>query len=257
MQGITEFLPVSSSAHLILPSQLLGLKDQGLGFDLAVHAGSLVAVIWHYRQRLVTLLSAVAVITKQPLSSETALARNLLLASLPLLTVAPFLASLAAGAFRSGLVIAVTTLLFGLLLWLADRDTGCNTEYELSWRGALWIGFAQVLAVVPGVSRSGITITAGRWLGLSRKAAASFSFLLAIPAIFGITLVLLTQIMRTGTPLGSTGLDLTGALIGFVVSAIFSLLTIRLFLRIVERIGLLPFAIYRLLLGTLLLVWFI
>lgn len=256
LQGITEFLPVSSSAHLLLPSQLFGIKDQGLGFDLAVHSGSLIAVVFHYRYRLQKLVLALASIRNPVQGTEASLARNLVIASLPLFVAGPLLVSLAAGMFRNGLIIACTTLIFGLLLWFADQRAGCDGEYELNLRGALWIGLAQVLAVVPGVSRSGITITAGRLIGLSREGAASFSFLLAIPAIGGIALVLLSQIVRTGTLLGGVS-DPVLALVGFVVSAVVSLLVIRLFLRFVERIGLVPFAIYRIVLGTLLLALFV
>ena len=254
LQGVTEFLPVSSSAHLVLLPQLFGTLDQGLGFDLAIHGGSLVAVIFHFRQRLRTLLGALVTrLRGGAAGAEGDLALKLLLASLPLFVAAPLLARLVAADFRSGFLIGGTTLIFGVLLWLADRRSGNHNEYGLTWMGALLIGLAQILAIVPGVSRAGVTITAGRWLGLQRQAASNFSFLLAIPTLGGVSLALLIQHLQGGQLI----VDPTAALFGFTIAAFFSLFTIRLFLHFVERIGLLPFVLYRLLLGGFLLAFFI
>ena len=210
IQGITEFLPISSSAHLILPAQLLGWPDQGLAFDVAVHVGTLAAVLWYFRGDLHTLAVAWG---------------------------------------RSCLVIAITTIVFGLLLGVADRrGSRRNSLADLNWRGALWIGLAQALALIPGTSRSGITMTAALALGFDRVAAARFSFLLSIPIITlsglfkGVALLCVKQV-----PWASIGLA-TG------ISALTAYLCIRVFLNVINRVGMMPFVWYRLLLGGVLLV---
>ena len=244
VQGITEFLPISSSAHLVLAPLLFGWSGS-MAFDVVVHAGTLCAVVFHYRRPLLLALRR---------ADESALpgvsGRNLLscmaAGSLPILAAGFLLYDLVNLHLRVPLLIALATVVFAIFLWLADRVKECGAA--LSPVIALWIGLGQVLALIPGVSRSGITITVARLFGLSRRAAADFSFVLAIPVILAATAYEVFALYRTPA---TVALDVL--VTGFVVAAGFALATIRLFVRFVERIGLLPFVIYRLLIGGILL----
>lgn len=253
LQGITEFLPISSSAHLILPAKLLGIKDQGLTFDVAVHAGSLAAVIYYFRDQLKDLIKGcLTSLRSGRLNAEGALSLKLIIASLPVLPVGILAQDLIEQNLRTVAVIGTTTLVFGLLLAWADRKSNTHDEQQLTIVGALFIGIAQTLALIPGVSRSGITLSAALLLGLNREAAARIAFLLGIPAIAGASLVKLTGLVMSGAPA-----QIASAGLGFLVSAVAAFLSIGLFLRFLNRIGLLPFAIYRVILGTLLLTFFL
>jgi undecaprenyl-diphosphatase len=248
VQGVTEFLPVSSSAHLILPSQLFGWPDQGLMFDVGVHAGTLLAVLYYFRSTVIHL--CLSVMPGEDVDRSELW--SLCVATVPVVVAGVLLKGVIATDARGILVIAVTTLLFGFLLGWADRvsrnrDNGCIT---ISMRDALLIGLAQIFALIPGTSRSGVTITAALFLGYPAQTATRFSFLMSIPVILGASLVMLLSAPEEH--LLSTGGKILPSLIA---SAIFAYGTIALFMRLVERVGLMPFVIYRLILGTLLLVW--
>jgi undecaprenyl-diphosphatase len=253
VQGLTEFLPVSSSAHLILSGQLLGWRDQGLAFDVATHFGTLVAVLFYFRHDLAQMLSSLA-----PGAAGGAVERNrrllacLALASVPALLVGFLLHGLVELYLRDVHVIAWSTIGFGLLLWLADRtpERGRGIE-DVTWRSALMIGIAQVLALIPGTSRSGITITAGRFLGFGPDAAARFSFLLSIPVIAGAGVFGALQVFS-----GDAVIDGSQFLLAASLAALAGWLCIAAFLALIERVGLMPFVVYRLALGGLLL-WLI
>lgn len=250
IQGLTEFLPVSSSAHLILVPQLLGWQDQGLAFDVAVHLGTLMAVIAYFRQDIVTLFFAwISSITQRVMTAEARLAWGVILGTIPAGLVGLAFKDVIEVHLRSPLVIAVTTILFGLLLWLADRRGRLvRDEYTLSWQDFLVIGGAQAMALIPGTSRSGITITAGLLLGLTREAAARYSFLLSIP------IIVLSGLGVTGDLLSSPdSVDWTTLILGTVIAAGSAFVCIHYFLAFINRMGMTPFVIYRLLLGALLL----
>jgi len=185
VQGLTEFLPVSSSAHLILVPKLLEWEDQGLAFDVAVHLGTLVAVVAYFRHDIVKLFFAwVRSMTPGNMSPEARLAWGVILGTIPAGLVGLAFKDYIELYLRSPLVIAATTIIFGLLLLYADkRSRLVRDEYSLSWQDFLVIGGAQAMALIPGTSRSGITITAGLLLGLTREASARYSFLLSIPII--------------------------------------------------------------------------
>lgn len=259
IQGVTEFLPVSSSAHLILPSALLGWDDQGLTFDVAVHLGSLCAVLWYFRAQVVELASAwLGSVFRQAESSDASrLAWLLILATIPAglagILLEPYVESYA----RSAKVIGAASIVFGLLLFWADRrgliaGRPVSRLADLGWRRALLIGLAQALALIPGTSRSGITMTAGLFCGLRRELAASLSFLMAIPIIAASGLLRGVELLES--PL--TASDAFVLLYATLLSAIVAYLCIHYFLRFITRIGFLPFVIYRVLLGTVLLVFF-
>ncbi len=247
VQGVTEFLPVSSSAHLILAGHLLG-EDQGLLLDVAIHLGSLAAVIVYFRRELGALATGSASAAFPSVPSRT-LARWLVLATVPLVIAGALFAGLVATDLRDVRVIAWASIGFGLVLGVADvRARRRARPARLSRNRALAIGCAQVLALIPGTSRSGITITAGLAGGMSRADASRFAFLLAIPALGAAGAYAIAQMLESG---GGIEWGVFTTAIG--ASALGAWLCIGTFLRLVERIGMLPFVVYRIALGALLL----
>ncbi|MUH72369.1 undecaprenyl-diphosphate phosphatase [Psychrosphaera haliotis] len=253
LQGLTEFLPISSSAHLILPSQLFGWDDQGLAFDVAVHAGSLIAVVLYFRQEVGAMaVSWVKSFTGHK-DKESTLAWLIILGVIPAGLIGFILDDFIENNLRSAAVIATTTIVFGLLLWYADVKAKQTTnEYQITVKKVLIIGFAQVLALIPGTSRSGITITAGLMVGLTAKAAARFSFLLSIPLIFAAGGYQTIKLSQQAMPVDWTAIGL-----GTALSFVSAYACIHYFLILVEKIGMLPFVIYRLILGAVLIAFFI
>ncbi len=254
IQGLTEFLPISSSAHLILFPRLMGWNDQGLAFDVAVHVGTLGAVVIYFRRELLTMgRDWAASLASRRLTAEARLAWGVLLGTIPVGLCGLLLKDYVETTLRSPLVIAVATVAFGLLLWWADRrGRRLRDEHSLTLGDILFIGVAQAVALIPGTSRSGITITAGLMLGLTRAAAARFSFLLSIPVIALAGLLEVRDLVQAGGPLPLTDLAL-----GAVASGVTAYLVIHYFLRLLEQVGMLPFIIYRLVLGVVLLAVFI
>ncbi len=250
VQGITEFLPISSSAHLILLPTLTDWADQGLAFDVAVHLGTLCAVIFHYRAPLTDMLSG---LRRAP--GRHNILTLIAVASIPVLAAGYAFEHAIEQHLRAPLVIASATVGFGLLLWAAVRREARMSPSQakpLTLKSALIIGLMQTLALIPGTSRAGITITAGLFLGLSREQSINFSFLLAIPVIL---LASLYEAAKIGAQpdTGAWPLLITG----FVVSAVVALATIRLFLTLTGKVGLMPFVVYRLALGALLFALFL
>ncbi|HIF9121621.1 TPA: undecaprenyl-diphosphate phosphatase [Photobacterium damselae] len=246
IQGLTEFLPISSSAHLILPSEVLGWPDQGLAFDVAVHLGTLAAVILYFRKEVVSLLSAwLNSIFKQQHNKESKLAWMIVIATIPACIFGLFMKDIIELYLRSAWVIACTTIIFGLLLWWVDKHSALNKdEYSAGWKQSLFIGLSQAMAMIPGTSRSGATMTAALYLGFTREAAARFSFLMSIPIILLAGGYLGLKLVTSGQPveLGALG-------IGISVSFVSAYACIHVFLKLVTRLGMTPFVIYRLLLG--------
>ncbi|WP_438468669.1 undecaprenyl-diphosphate phosphatase [Vibrio vulnificus] len=247
IQGLTEFLPISSSAHLILPSAILGWEDQGLAFDVAVHVGTLAAVVIYFRKEVITLFAALfASIFKGERSKEAKLAWMIVIATIPACIFGLVMKDVIEVYLRSAYVIATTTIIFGLLLWWVDKNASLlDDEYQAGWKKALFIGIAQALAMIPGTSRSGATITAALYLGFTREAAARFSFLMSIPIITLAGSYLGLKLATSGEPV-HVGFLLTG----IVTSFISAYLCIHLFLKMISRMGMTPFVIYRLILGV-------
>ncbi|MDA9095482.1 undecaprenyl-diphosphate phosphatase [Porticoccaceae bacterium] len=247
IQGFTEFLPISSSAHLILPSQVLGWPDQGLAFDVAVHVGSFVAVVIYFRREIQQLVTAWFKSLGGPQTPESHLAWYIIIATVPASITGLIFGGFIEVHLRSMAVIAATTIVFGLLLGWADyRYRGSKTIDQLTWKTALIVGAAQALALIPGTSRSGITMTAALMLGFDRISAARFSFLLSIP------IIALSGGYKGLELLGQASVPWFEIMIGTVLSALTAYLCIHSFMRFVERVGMLPFVIYRLLLGAVL-----
>ncbi len=250
LQGLTEFLPISSSAHLILAPRLFGYDDQGLAFDVAVHIGSLLAVITYFRHELVTMRQDFfgSFGANGRKTEHSRLAWMIILSTLPILLFGKLAVSLVQNDLRSTSVIATTTILFGLLLYWADRrGRQTRDEWSIRWKDALIIGLFQALAIIPGVSRSGITMTAGMMLGMTREATSRFSFLLSIPTIIMSGILVTMELLDS--PVAP---DWSSMALGILLAFLSSWLCIHVFLRLIERIRMTPFVIYRLLLGLLL-----
>ena len=306
IQGLTEFLPVSSSAHLILPSRLLGWPDQGLVFDISVHVGTLMAVIIYFRKDLRRMLQNLFAwfFKKRPLDADGRMMLCVLLGTVPVGLCGLLFKHFIETSLRSDYVIAVTTIVFGLLLLGADiynrralkdparenktfekvqdeaaqneaaqnggaqnggakepRENASfvrhiaatlkNRDNVKAFALSVIIGFAQAVALIPGTSRSGITMTAGYFLRLAPETAARFSFLLSIPVIILSGLMGVKDLVFGNEAAGdaASGASILMILIGTLVSFGVALLVIRLFLKFLTGIGLLPYVIYRMILG--------
>jgi undecaprenyl-diphosphatase len=249
LQGLTEFLPISSSAHLILMPVLFHWPDQGLAFDVAVHVGTLSAVVAYYRVELVVMARdwLLSVSGKEG-TEESRLAWYVILGTIPVGLAGISMNGAVENALRSPLIIAASTIVFALVLWWAEKvGTEQRSQCDIGWKEALGVGIFQALALIPGTSRSGITITAGLLLGFKRELAARFSFLLSIPVIALAGLMKTRDLMQSpdSVPWSAMG-------IGALVSAVTAYLTIGWFLKLLDRVGLMPFVIYRLFLGVVL-----
>lgn len=248
IQGVTEFLPISSSAHLILPAQLLGWQDQGLAFDVAVHIGSLLAVVLYFRHDVSQLLQGwLASIFRQQKTPASQQAWAVLWATVPALVVGWLVNAYFEDDLRSITVIAGATIVFGVLLGYADRVANKNNLQSVDTPKALIIGCMQALALIPGTSRSGITMTAALLLGLNREASARFSFLLSIPIIVAAGSLKTLELVQS-----PVAVDWFTLALGTALSSISAYACIYLFLEWINRLGFMPFVIYRLLLGAVL-----
>jgi undecaprenyl-diphosphatase len=251
IQGITEFLPISSSGHLRLGSELLGLSENTLILDVAVHVGTLFAVAVYFWRDLVFMIVGLCDNARGRKHEGGRLAGYLVLATIPIVIAGFFAQDLIENHLRTLEIVGWTTIGFGVLLYLADRMGMTILKLEhLTISNALVIGIAQVLALIPGTSRAGITITAARFLGYDRSEAARFSMLMSIPAIGGAGLLIGLKLIETGNPVLSRD-----ALIAAVLSFLTALVAIALFLRWLRFAGFGPFVIYRLALGALILGW--
>ncbi len=254
IQGITEFLPISSSAHLILVPFLKAWQDQGLTIDVAAHLGSIFAVLVYFRKeiRRILIAGSKSIANGNFNAPDAQLFRLLIIASIPILVTGYLLRDIIAGYLRDPLIIAATSIIFGLLLWFADISGSRVRQMDsISVRDAIIIGLAQTLALVPGTSRSGITITAALMLGFDRGNAARLSFLMAVPIILAAGGYEALQLSQTDAVVNPVNFIGTAAL-----SAVSAFLTIHYFLKFLDKIGMLPFVIYRIVLGIVLLLVF-
>ncbi len=249
LQGLTEFLPVSSSAHLILPSQLLGWPDQGLAFDVAVHVGTLLAVMFYFRADIAKLTKGLyqSTVLRTP-NQDGKMAWWIIIATIPAGLFGLCFNGLIEDHFRHAAVIASTTIVFGVFLLIADRRKNLVKQLsEMPLRHALYIGLAQAIALIPGTSRSGITITMALFLGYQRSEAARFSFLLSMPLILLAGGYKACELLASSDPI-AWGL----IFMGILVSGISAYICIHYFLKMIEQLSMTPFVIYRFLLGGLL-----
>jgi undecaprenyl-diphosphatase len=252
VQGLTEFLPISSEAHLILVPVLTHWQDQGLAFDVAINIGTLSAVVIYFRKELLSMTHDWFGSFSGKHTPDSRLAWMVLFGTIPVGITGLLFKDFVAEHLRSPLVIATSSIVFGLLLWFADR-TGkrARDEHTMNWKDVLIIGCAQAIALIPGTSRSGITMTAGLLQGLDRRAAARYSFLLSIPVIVlagGLEMLNYIKVASVS--------DINDMLLGVLVSGVSAFACIHYFLKLLERIGMLPFVIYRIALGIFLLIMF-
>ncbi|PHQ67557.1 MAG: undecaprenyl-diphosphate phosphatase [Robiginitomaculum sp.] len=260
IQGITEFLPISSSAHLILPAKVFGWPDQGPLIDLMAHLGSLGAVILYYRKDVRRMVAGgfdlLSFKPERQCRKRAQLALFILVATPPALIVGFAMSMVGwAEAVRSPLIIAWAMIGFGIILWLADVwGKQIKTIETMNWKAAMLIGFAQVLAFIPGTSRSGITMTAARGLGFTRSESARFSMLMAMPIILAGGVYAFLRLIKNGNS-GTGAANLVDGLIVAGLSFVAAYFAITIFMKLIERISFLPFMLYRLALGGLLLWW--
>jgi len=241
IQGITEFLPISSQSHLILTSTLLGMKDQGLGFDIALHSGSLFAILFFYRKEIAKILS---------ISNEgVQYLKLIIIGSIPLPIIGLIFVDSVNTYMRSVESIALMTVIFALILYFADikkKDTVSKLK-SISIFTIVFIGFMQTLAIMPGVSRAGIVITAALLVNYNREDSIKIAFLLSIPAIFMATVYQSMQLYGIGN------IEILNEhLLGMLLSFIFSYITIHLFISTINKISFTPYIVYRLILGVVL-----
>lgn len=249
LQGLTEFLPVSSSAHLSLTPWVFGWEPAGLGFDLSLHVGTLVALAWYFRSewRSLILGGITLLVNRKVVDDASRRAWFIIIATIPAAVAGLLLEDLAETVFRAPIVTAVALIVMGALLWLVDAKVGRTRDRaSMTWRDAVLVGLAQCLALVPGVSRSGSTITAGRALGFDRSAAAVFSFLMSMP------IILAAAVLKVPDAVRETGFS-APLLVGVATAAASSWLAISVLLRYVSRRGYGIFAVYRFALGAVIL----
>jgi undecaprenyl-diphosphatase len=260
IRGLAEFLPVDPAGHFLLVSRILGWPAEGVIFLAAAQLGMLVAVLVYFWRDVGNMLYGLVSPLLGRIGDETRLFWNVVIATVPLAAAFFLLTEIDSGGgdalldyvLRNPVAIGAAAVIFAILLWLADALAPQAAQLrDLGLLGALFIGIAQVLALIPGASRAGIAITAGRLLGLERDEAARFSFLLAIPATAGIAILIGREVVRT------PGLELpTGTLVALAVAFVAAIGAIALVMAWVRRGSYLPFVIYRLLLGAVLIYWF-
>ncbi|QKG28364.1 undecaprenyl-diphosphate phosphatase [Campylobacter sp. RM16187] len=253
VQGISEFLPISSSAHLVLVPKLLGWQDQGLAFDVAVHVGTLTAILFYFKDSLKKLLADFfASIMQRKKVGDSTLVWSVGFATLPVGLCGLALNDIIEQYARSGIIIAITTILFALVLFIADKNHGLKSEYDMTIKLAFIIGLAQAIALIPGVSRSGITMSAALLLGFNRTASANFSFLMSIPVI--LLAGLLETVKLANSPCHISWSDL---ILGTVISGVSAYICVKLFVVLISKMSMLPFVVYRLVLGVFLIAVFV
>lgn len=246
VQGLAEFLPISSSAHLALAPWLFGWPEPGLGFDVALHVGTLVAVLVYFRREWARLAVAgwCMLVTRRVETVEQRRVLHLIIATIPGAIGGVLLQEYAETTFRAPVLIAVALIVLGVLLWFVDAISTENRPLRtMRWYDSLLIGLAQVLALVPGVSRSGGTITAGLALRFDRDSAATFSFLMSMPIIAGAAVMEVPHVLR------EVGLS-APLIIGVLAAAVSGWAAIAILLRYVRRNSYGVFAAYRIVLGA-------
>ncbi|MFH1175376.1 MAG: undecaprenyl-diphosphatase UppP [bacterium] len=258
IQGISEFLPISSSAHLIIAREFLHWQDPGIAFDVMLHWGTLIGVVWFFRSKWMQIFKSFFRRGKYKREEDEARRKQnqklfwmIAAATIPAGLAGYFFNEYVESVLRSPAVIAGVMILFGILLFIADKVSDFKNAFPfkkgglggfLLWPQSIFIGFSQALALIPGVSRSGATMTAGLFSGLDRKSAAEFSFLLSAPIIFGAGLKELPDFIQSG------GLNLSGFL-GFITAAISGFIAIKFLIKYLEKGSFRPFVWYRILLG--------
>ncbi len=245
VQGLTELWPISSSGHLLVVPFIIGKQDLGLTVSVFLHAGTLLALLLYFWKDLVGLLKP----------EKRKLLLVLLVSIVPAGLAGLLLEDYAETVFRSPLIVGVNLIVFGLVLYLADRRRGESKLEDIGFKESLIIGLSQVLALVPGVSRSGVTISAGLFLGQKKDQAARFSFLMLIPILLGATILRAVDFIGSGV--SSEPVSLSAILIGLLSSFLFSYLALIYLFRWLKKVGYWPFVIYRVVLGIVVILIYI
>lgn len=252
VQGLGEFLPISSSAHLILAPWLFGWHDQGLAFDIALHWGTLVAVVGYFRQDIWLLAKGFFhTLRRSTRDFENNIYQKLswliILATIPAAVIGKLFESQVESTFRNPLLIAGTLAVVGVVLWLADLyGSKVKTLTHATWKNSLIIGLCQAISIVPGISRSGSTMIAGLFQGFTRQDAAKFSFLMSIPIILGAGVLKIPDIAQIENH--------TEVLVGFLSAAVFGFLSIKFLLKYISTKSFAIFTWYRLALAAVIVI---
>ncbi|RLC38498.1 undecaprenyl-diphosphatase UppP [Candidatus Falkowbacteria bacterium] len=254
IQGITEFVPISSSGHLVILHDFISLPIQNqMAFDVILHFGSLLAVIYYFKKDIASLLTAWLRSFAGKRNDSSRLSWLIILSTIPAALVGFLFNDLIENKFRSILVVAAMLVIVGILFIIFEKFSQKNKEYKnIGWREALIIGLAQIIAFIPGTSRSGITIIAGLSANLKREAAVRFSFLLSIPIIFGAVIVKMPSIIKSKPPAE----EMLLLIVGFIFSYLAGFLAIKYFMRFIKNHSLNIFAVYRFVLAAIILVYF-
>lgn len=254
IQGLTEFLPVSSSGHLIFVPKLFGWGDQGIAFDVMMHLGTLVAVVVYFRVKLWLIIKAFftrkLLVTNYQLQNNRKLGWLLILSIVPAGAIGFLFGDIIENSLRMPSVIAFNFIFWGIILWIADRYGKKTDSLEkLNWKKALVIGCAQAVALIPGTSRSGITMTAGLFSKLDKKSTADFSFLMSVPVIFFAGMVNIFELIQNG--LGD--LSFSVLIVGFFSAMLSGFVAIWGLMKIIQKWSFTPFVVYRIVVGILIL----
>lgn len=257
IQGFTEFLPISSSGHLIIAPKLFGWQDQGLEIDVAVHMGTLLSVLLYFREDLTHIITEIlkyifSGFKRDKFTQAAKLGFILVFATLPAIFFGFLLKKMGVDMVRHVWVVATTSIVFGIILYIADQQKQRLEIENMNFKNGILVGFAQALALIPGTSRSGACITMGRLLGYTRPAATRFAFILSIPAILGAGILTTIDALKEGQDLFNSSF-----LVAIVASFIFGLLAIHFMIRFVSRHGLGVFTIYRVILGIILFIFYV
>ena len=256
IQGITEFLPISSSAHLIMTSKLFGWNDQGLGIDVAVHFGTLLAVLIYFSEYVTQGVKGGIDLVRNRKGEDSSFALLILVATIPIVIVGFLTKDFIAGTFREDnivTVIAITSIAFGVLLWLIDYATPTILRVEnLNYKHGIFLGLLQIIALIPGVSRSGVCMTGARLLGMERTESAKISMLMGMPTLFAASVLIGIDIFQAKQPIFTYHATLAA-----IISFLFAFITIKLMMRLLQSFSMATFAIYRIGVGILLLLYFV
>lgn len=259
VQGITEFLPVSSSGHLVLLPEFTGQADYGISIDVAAHVGTLIAILIYVRYEIIKMCIAIKQVMQKKLRPQVnvvvdersiMMLRLMIIASIPVMIAGFFISFYEPSFIRMVQTVAISNLIFAFFLWHSDKTRELKTDLnKMELKEALFIGLAQMLAIIPGTSRSGVTITVARYLGFDRTNAARFSLLLSVPVILAAGFLQTFQIIK-----GERALQANIALIVLIISCVVSLSVIHAMMAWIRRKSFNLFVIYRLILGIFLLV---
>lgn len=249
VQGLTEFLPVSSSGHLIVFPELFGWDVSSVTFDIAIHLATLGAIVVALKDDIAKILKGIA----QNNANDKSLALKVIVATIPAVIIGGLFHSIFES-FRSMVVVGIMLIVWGIILFIADEYARRTPRVvllteKMPWLAVVLIGLAQVLAFVPGTSRSGVTMSVGLFAGLSKETAAKFSFFLAIPAIAGAGAVTLIDVIRYGLDV-----PIPSLIAGFIAAFVAGIFSIRFLLLLIKKWSFAPFAIYRVVFGVILLI---